>query len=176
MFDNRVSSVRCWYELVVRDFVRQRLARVVGDRVAGFVPEEAAGIGQEFRVTRFVTATVPALIFLRTLEGTVPLTHLIQSRSVQVSAEDLAAAKTACRDREVTFHSFLCASLLTAYAKERAERHPPAPFTAERIMRGVTLLCVALIATVASATGSNKVCFYSRGASFLSSTLFPMCL
>ena len=126
------ASARAWIEILASDFLRQR-CQVFGDRVAAYCPDEAYVIPKDLRQTRTVCACV--------------------------DAEALAKLRVRCREKEVTFHSLLAASLLVAYSKERAVRHPPEPFTTERVFRAVLLFLVALITTFLSATGGkgNKV-------------------
>jgi hypothetical protein len=105
------KSYRVAVELLWRDFVRQRLSGLIGDRAAGYVPTDAeAWPAPEDRRTRFLPATLPA--------------------------PALAALRCRCRMRGVTFHALLSAALVTAYSQERAVRHPPAPFTTDRVVRG----------------------------------------
>lgn len=116
----RISKgYRVAVELLWRDFVRQQLVTLIGDRAAGYVPADAESWPvPEDRCTRFLLEELPA--------------------------STLAALRRRCRKRGVTFHAFLCAAFITAYSQERAVRHPPAPFTTERVVRGLTVL-IAII-------------------------------
>jgi hypothetical protein len=139
VFARVAMSLKVWWELCANDFIRQRCSNFIGDRAAAYGPKESESIPPELRETSFVAGSL--------------------------DAATLASLRKICREKEITFHALLCSSLLLAYTKERSIRHPPAPFTTDRLLRGLVLFLVAVVATLLSATGPNKLVNYL--ASFL---------
>jgi hypothetical protein len=125
------ASFNAWYEVCVRDFIRQKLKNVIGDRAAAYCPEDSFEIPPEKR-SQFM-------------------------KCVNIQPSIINHLRLKCRERKVTFHALLSACLLVAYSRSRAKRYPPKPFTSDRIFRAVLLFVVAIVSTLISATGSNKV-------------------
>jgi len=132
-------SLKSWWELCAKDFIRQRFSFFIGDRAAAYGPSDAEAFSADEREWSFVTGSL--------------------------DAATLASLRKLCQEKGLTFHSLLCSSLLLSYSAERSIRHPPKSFTTDRLIRGTVLFVVAVVATLLSATGSNKSVNYL--ASFL---------